>query len=416
MIRQARSDESPLRGRITNSRIDREPPNERDWIVLDETKSTASQADKFTALCYNILCDRYATRQIYGYVPERVLNWEFRKGLILDEIRERDADIVCLQELDKYSYDEFFRTKLSYNGYKGFYAQKSRAETLGENAKYVDGCGIFWKEKKYVILDQQHMVFGRKAVERPGAKASADMLNRVWHRDDIAVVTLLENRVTGSRLIVVNAHIYWNPEFKDVQLIQVAVLMEQLAKLAEKYSKLPAATNKNIFRFSDAEDSEEAVPEPGPSLEYDSGPQIPMIICGDFNSGAKSAVYELLTHGGFKGQHSDLKERDYGSFSNNMSHPFTLKSAYSSVGELSFTNYTPAFTDVLDYIFYSSNALRVSGLLGEVDKEYLQRVPGFPNFHFPSDHLALMAEFVVTGKKAGNAVEADFGPQRQKAS
>jgi CCR4-NOT transcription complex subunit 6 len=197
-----------------------------------------------------------------------VLNWDFRKGLILDEIRERDADIVCLQELDKYSYDEFFRTKLSYNGYKGFYAQKSRAETLGDNAKYVDGCGIFWKEKKYVFLDSQHMVFGRKAVERPGAKASADMLNRVWQRDDIAVVTFLENRITGSRLIVVNAHIFWNPAFKDVQLIQVAVLMEQLAKLAEKYSKWPACTNKNLFRFSDAEEGDESVPEPGPSLEY----------------------------------------------------------------------------------------------------------------------------------------------------
>ena len=404
-----------MRGEIANCCVDREPPNERDWVVLDETKSIASQPDKFTALSYNILCERYATRSQYGYVPERVLNWDFRKGLILDEIRERGADIVCLQELDKYSYDEFFRTKLSYNGYKGFYAQKSRAETLGDNAKYVDGCGIFWKEKKYVILDQQHMVFGRKAVERPGAKASADMLNRVWQRDDIAVVTLLENRVTGSRLIVVNAHIFWNPAYKDVQLIQVAVLMEQLAKLAEKYSKMPAATNKNIFRFSDAEEGEEAVPEPGPSLEYDSGPQIPMIICGDFNSGAESAVYDLLTHGGFKYQHQDLHERDYGSFSNSMSHPFTLRSAYSSIGELSFTNYTPTFTDVLDYIWYSSNALRVSGLLGEVDKEYLQRVPGFPNFHFPSDHLALMAEFVVTSKKAGKAVEADFGPQRQKA-
>ena len=344
------------------------------------------------------------------------MNWDFRKGLILDEIRERDADIVCLQELDKYSYDEFFRTKLSYNGYKGFYAQKSRAETLGEQAKYVDGCGIFWKEKKYVSLHTEHMVFGRKAVERPGAKASADMLNRVWQRDDIAVVTLLENRTTGSRLIVVNAHIFWNPAYKDVQLIQVAVLMEQLAKLAEKYSKMPACTNKNLFRFSDAEDGDESVPEPGPSLEYASGPQIPMIVCGDFNSGAGSAVYDLLTHGGFKGQHSDLSERDYGSFSNSMSHPFTLKSAYSSIGELSFTNYTPTFTDVLDYIWYSSNALRVSGLLGEVDKEYLQRVPGFPNFHFPSDHLALMSEFVVTSKKAGKVVEANFGPQRQKAS
>jgi CCR4-NOT transcription complex subunit 6 len=94
-----------------------------------------------------------------------------------------------------------------------------------------------------------------------------------------------------------------------------------------------------------------------------------------------------------------------------MTHPFKLKSAYASMGELSFTNYTSDFTAILDYVWYSSNTLHVSALLGEVDKEYLRRVPGFPNFHFPSDHVALLAEFTVKGKK-GKVVEADFGPQR----
>jgi CCR4-NOT transcription complex subunit 6 len=94
-----------------------------------------------------------------------------------------------------------------------------------------------------------------------------------------------------------------------------------------------------------------------------------------------------------------------------MTHPFKLKSAYGAIGELPFTNYTPDFKDILDYIWYSSNSLHVSALLGEVDKDYLQRVPGFPNYHFPSDHIALLAEFTVKGKK-GKVVEADFGPQR----
>jgi len=192
-------------------------------------------------------------------------------------------------------------------------------------------------------------------------------------------------------------------------------MMEELAKIAEKYAKMPPCTNKNLFRFSDAEDGNEPLPEPGPSLEYSSGSEIPMIICCDLNSDARSAIYDLLAHGGIKSQHSDLDERNYGAFSDaGMSHPFTLKSAYASIGELSFTNYTPNFCGALDYIWYSSNALRVTALLGEVDKEYLQRVPGFPNFHFPSDHLALLAEFSVSSKKANKVVEADFGPQRDR--
>jgi len=99
-----------------------------------------------------------------------------------------------------------------------------------------------------------------------------------------------------------------------------------------------------------------------------------------------------------------------------MTHPFSLKSSYSNIGELSFTNYTPGFTGVIDYIWYSTNALQVTGLLGEIDKEYLQRVPGFPNYHFPSDHLALLAQFIVKGRKEKKIVEADFGPERGRRS
>ena len=137
-----------------------------------------------------------------------------------------------------------------------------------------------------------------------------------------------------------------------------------------------------------------------------------MVICGDFNSSATSAVYDLFTRGGLQSKHSDFNDRNYGSFSDSgMRHPFSLKSAYSSIGELPFTNYTPTFVGVLDYIWYSNNALRVTGVLGKIDGEYLQRVPGFPNFHYPSDHLALMAEFLVEKRKpARGKVEVDFGP------
>jgi CCR4-NOT transcription complex subunit 6 len=99
-----------------------------------------------------------------------------------------------------------------------------------------------------------------------------------------------------------------------------------------------------------------------------------------------------------------------------MSHPFSLKSSYSTIGELPFTNYTPDFKEVIDYVWFSSNSLSVAGLLGEVDTDYMKRVPGFPNYHFPSDHLALWVEFVVKGKKERKQVEADFGQGRKGSS
>lgn len=393
------------------------PPADRDWIVLDESTPKTS-FERFTVLSYNTLCDGSASPSHYGYVPSRALSWEFRRDLLLSEIRGHDADIACLQEVDQGSYNEFFREQLAYNGYKGVYWPRGRAMGMGEEeAKSVDGCATFFKDSKFILLDKQMINFGQTAVRRPDAKGQDDIYNRLWQKDHIAVVVFLEHRMSGQRLIVVNAHLYWDPAFKDVKLIQSAIMMEELTKLAEGYAKWPPCTDKTAFRFSEAdgEQGEEQI-EPAPSAEYKSGDEIPMLICGDINSAPGEAVYNLIAHGGLTEAHPDLGKRMYGNLSRQgMTHPFKLKSAYGMIGELPFTNYTPDFKSILDYIWYSTNQMQVTGLLGEVDKEYLKRMPGFPNYHFPSDHLALLAEFSFRAKKAPNkVVEAEQGRDRDR--
>ena len=70
-----------------------EPPNDREWHEIDDTPSITPD-DKFTALSYNILCEKSATQTQHGYTPSAALAWDHRKELILDEIRARDCDIV----------------------------------------------------------------------------------------------------------------------------------------------------------------------------------------------------------------------------------------------------------------------------------------------------------------------------------
>jgi len=95
-----------------------------------------------------------------------------------------------------------------------------------------------------------------------------------------------------------------------------------------------------------------------------------------------------------------LSGRVYGNLTRDgISHPFSLKSSYANVGELKFTNYTPGFTGVIDYIWYTTNTLNVAGLLGDVDEKYLATCPGFPDAHFPSDHIILESEFQVKPRK-----------------
>ena len=372
-------------------------------------------------MSYNILCDKYATTAQYGYTALHDLAWENRKCRILAEIQSHDADIVCLQEIDRESFDDFFRRELAVKDYRGVFWPKTRARTMVEKeARLVDGCATFYKGSKYVLLDKALVDFANIAINRLDMKGEHDLFNRVMPRDHIAVISFLENRMTGSRMIVGNAHLLWDPEFADVKLVQVAILMEQITKYSEKWASHPPCADKAAFRHSEAdsevnsESVDEPALEPGPSQEYPIGTQIPLIICGDFNCAADSGVYELITNGSVPGNHVDMGNRGYGSFTRDgMAHPFKLKSAYNTPDELAFTNYTPTFAGILDYIWYSTSALQVRELLGNIDEAYLRKVPGFPNHWFPSDHLPLKAEFSIKQRKETRAIETSSSTHRE---
>ena len=222
------------------------------------------------------------------------------------------------------------------------------------------------------MLDKHILDFSSSAIQREDFKRTADIFNRVMPKDNIAIITFLENKHTSSKLIVANVHITWDPQFKDVKLVQVAMLLEEIHRLASKWQ--------------DYASSRELDAGVTPAPKYPDHTQVPLIICGDFNSIAESGVYELLSRGVIGSDHDDLSGRVYGNLTRDgISHPFPLKSSYSNVGELKFTNYTPGFTGVIDYIWYTTNSLNVTGLLGDVDEKYLATVPGFPNIHFPSE-------------------------------
>lgn len=388
-----------------------------------EGNPVPANQERIKVFSYNILCDN-ATRSQYNYTPSEALAWDYRKEMILKEIQKADADIICLQEVDVDSFEEYFRMRLAYDDYKGVFWPKARAKTMSEkDRKVVDGCATFYRGSKYILLDKQLLDFANIAINRPDMKSQNDIFNRVMPRDQMAIVTFFENRATGSRVIVANGHLFWDPAFPDVKLIQTAILTDSVTKLAEKYARWPACKDKKTYKISNESGEEtqtEIAVEPAPSMEYTSKTQLPLLMCVDLNSTADSSVYDLLSKGRVSPDHEDLAGFQYGNFTRDgIEHPFSLRSAYSVLDDtpekLTFTNYTPGFVGVIDHVFYSTNSLEVTSLLGGVDPEYMKRVPGFPNYHFPSDHLSLLAEFSVKPrKKEKTHVEPDFGPSSRR--
>ncbi len=321
------------------------PPPEREWIMidpdlpdLDADEESKIPQETFNALSYNILCDRYATAQMYGYTPSWALTWDYRKEFILQEVMSYSADICCLQEIDQEQYEDYFLHHLSQQEYEGVFYPKSRARTMrDEEKRRVDGCAIFYKSNKYQLIEKQLVEFNQIALQRPDFKKSEDMYNRVMTKDNIAVIALLENKLSGSRLVVANVHTHWDPQFRDVKLVQVAMLMDEIEKAGNRFAKLPPKLVAEEYR---------------PAPKYTHGNQIPTVICGDFNSVPETGVYDFLASGAVPGDHEDFMDHVYGNYTaQGLEHSYKLESSYAPIGELPFTNYTPGYEGGIDYIF-----------------------------------------------------------------
>uniref|UniRef100_A0A914KGR9 poly(A)-specific ribonuclease n=1 Tax=Meloidogyne incognita TaxID=6306 RepID=A0A914KGR9_MELIC len=368
------------------------PPPERNWIAarnIDPDKPIAT----FTILCYNVLCDKYATSNLYSYCPQWALNWECRKQYILKEIFNYSADIITLQEVETEQFKTLFQPKLEVEGYTGVFYPKSRSKTMNEEEKkYVDGCAIFWKKDKFEMERNQPIEFTKVAIEK--AQAHENMLNRVMPRDNIALAAVLRikdnlygphrvppntnDNVSGSLLVVCTAHIHWDPEFCDVKLIQSMMLVHELQKLLDIVA-----------------------------LKYSLNvQQIPVLICGDFNSLPDSGVVEFLSKGAISKDHPDLKSfREESCLSclssdlkdqRNFTHSLRLDSAVDTA-QIPYTNYTLDFKGTIDYIFATPQSLARLGTLGPLDSTWVQqnKFVGFPQPHVPSDHIPIMAQYAV---------------------
>ncbi|MBZ3886672.1 CCR4-NOT transcription complex subunit 6 [Sciurus carolinensis] len=349
----------------------------------------------FSVMCYNVLCDKYATRQLYGYCPSWALNWDYRKKAIIQEILSCNADIISLQEVETEQYYSFFLVELKERGYNGFFSPKSRARTMSEQErKHVDGCAIFFKTEKFTLVQKHTVEFNQLAMAN--SEGSEAMLNRVMTKDNIGVAVLLELRKeliemssgkphlgTEKQLILVaNAHMHWDPEYSDVKLVQTMMFLSEVKNIIDKASRSLKSTALGEFGT------------------------IPLVLCADLNSLPDSGVVEYLSTGGVETNHKDFKELRYNESLTNFScngkngmtngritHGFKLKSAYES-GLMPYTNYTFDFKGIIDYIFYSKPQLNTLGILGPLDHHWLveNNISGCPHPLIPSDHFSLFAQ------------------------
>ncbi|KAK3876545.1 hypothetical protein Pcinc_018673 [Petrolisthes cinctipes] len=392
----------PTQSPASTTQVTTPQPPQRPWIHLGEPDRSKPSCI-FTVMCYNVLCDKYATRQMYGYCPSWALEWDYRKKGIMDEIKQYLADIITLQEVETDQFFNFFLPELKNEGYDGIFSPKSRAKHMSENErKYVDGCAIFWRTSKFNLVKERVIEFNQLAMANHDG--SEDMLNRVMTKDNIGLAALLETKEAAwensevapdksqiaQAVLVCTAHIHWDPEFCDVKLIQTIMLMSEIRQIISQI-------------VDEAQHRSRSARKIDPS-------GIQLLLCGDLNSLPDSGVVEFLTKGNVSMDHEDFKSFGYktclqkiamtknnnslvNTSANIYTHSFRLAAAYD-FSIMAYTNYTYDFKGIIDYIFHSADTMSTLGVLGPIDPDWFRdnKVMGCPHPHIPSDHFSLLVQ------------------------
>ncbi|KAK9879423.1 hypothetical protein WA026_006490 [Henosepilachna vigintioctopunctata] len=319
----------------------------------------------FRIVTYNILADLYCDSDfsrdsLYAYCPPYALQLDYRKQLILKELMGYNADIICLQEVDRKVFKHDLQPFLSFIGLQGEYAIKG-----GEVA---EGVACFFRSNKFSLLKTDRIVFCEhidkdplfsyiwsKVVENP------KLVTRILELKTTLQTVLLQSTDNENELLfVANTHLYFHPDADHIRLLQAGFAITFIQNSLETIKK-----------------------------EYPEK-RISLVFCGDFNSIPDCGIYKLFTTGSVPEDFIDYKSNAEEAVKNlKLEQNIPLASA---CGTPQFTNFTSGFADCLDYIFYQTNNLKVTQVVPLPSNEELTQNTALPSIVFPSDHIALISD------------------------
>ncbi|XP_069574635.1 protein angel homolog 1 [Brachyistius frenatus] len=230
----------------------------RIWEDLAESTPTPLPFTKtsidFTVMSYNILAqDLLETNQeLCIHCPPEVLDWNYRYSLLLEEIKKWGPDILCLQEVQENHYREQLHPALCQMGYTCVYKRRTGTKT--------DGCATCYRSSCFSEVALTQLEYFRPETE-------------LLDRHNVGIVLLLQPLVTlgsevkekGPPLCVANTHLLFNPSRGDIKLAQLAIMLAEI---------------DSMIKFCKAK-----------------GERCNIILCGDFNSVPRMALYQLIMTG-----------------------------------------------------------------------------------------------------------------------
>ncbi|CAI8011160.1 Carbon catabolite repressor protein 4 homolog 1 [Geodia barretti] len=96
------------------------PLLQRPWETINEPEQVGQTLPTILmVMTYNVLAQSLIDKNMHLYRNTGALYWESRRQLLLRELREARADIVCLQEVEEEHYHNWFLPNMSSLAFSG---------------------------------------------------------------------------------------------------------------------------------------------------------------------------------------------------------------------------------------------------------------------------------------------------------
>lgn len=351
--------------------------NDQYISITSSLPSTSESTSTIKVMSYNIMAFQFTKLDWYTYCNRNFLYPKYRCPRIIEEIESLNADIICLQEVDVELYKEFYKVNLEKLGYECVITLTNTYRTVTLLTGY--------KKDKFRVISTRLLDLNNdlEKIDESFVKYKEAQILKLERK-------VLVNNSQSEVFVIVNTHLFWNPDYEYIKYGQFAYILKTLS-MSEELNPYPIIFSSDLNSLPWSNLMRFALKTPA---------NLSNSIKGDVDLNIKfiEAINKEYSH--------DLKLRSaYDCYKGNiakdaisleMSEGHMTDDLFNRLADEHpmFTNYNHDFNGCLDYIFYTFDKLRLVSLLKVPNDEYIKH-NALPNEVYPSDHLKICAEFVM---------------------
>ncbi|KAG7188904.1 hypothetical protein KM043_008509 [Ampulex compressa] len=243
----------------------------RMWKQFKKEKLVPNSDEFFVLrlLSFNILAQNLLESYPYLYKKhdKQALAWHVRKELLLEEILQAQANVICLQEMQEEHLTEFL-APFKELGYEYLYKKRTNQKR--------DGLLFLYRADQLTLLDYTKVELYQSGIN-------------LLSRDNVGIIAKLCVKDNPDiQIVIATTHLLYNPRRNDVRLGQTQLLLAEIERIAFIENTM-------------------------------TGPKyLPIILSGDFNLEPYTGVYQFITQGSFEyiGKGKNLEWTHYNTLTN----------------------------------------------------------------------------------------------------